>query len=66
MKTMTESSVRLTAVAAMLLWLSGCGLKGDLYVPEKQPANQAQSEPLATPAPADAGDEQNDDETTSN
>ena len=66
MMTMTESMVRFAALAAMLLSMSGCGLKGNLYIPEKEPANQVQSDPVPKPEAAGADEEQNDNETTGN
>lgn len=69
MTTMTESRLRFAALAAILLCVSGCGLKGNLYIPEKEPANQAQFDPLPAPEAADEADtdeEQNDNETTGN
>lgn len=66
MTTMTESRLGFAALAAILLWVSGCGLKGDLYIPEKEPANQVQPDPLPEPEAADADEEQNDNETTGN
>ncbi|MBT8441023.1 MAG: hypothetical protein KJO76_01460 [Gammaproteobacteria bacterium] len=58
---MTESLTRCSVLAAMLFCLGGCGLKGNLYIPEREPANQPQSE---QPSPPDADEEQNDNETT--
>ena len=39
-----RTDLSLVLLAGMLLQLPGCGLKGDLYIPEKAPA--------AAPAPA--------------
>jgi predicted small lipoprotein YifL len=45
---------RLACSAFLALMLAGCGLKGDLYLPDpKPPADQA---PAATEAPTDERD----------
>jgi predicted small lipoprotein YifL len=44
---------------AILLMGSGCGLKGDLYIPEKEPAS---AEPVSAPGD-DSDDSKTDPET---
>lgn len=41
----------LLVIAAML---SGCGLKGPLYLPDSKPPARQPAKPAATPAPAPA------------
>jgi len=59
---MIESLLRIAAIVIVLTCASGCGLKGELYIPEKETANPAQSESQVTPEPIGAAEEQNDDE----
>jgi len=43
-------TVRISAAAALLALLAGCGQKGPLYLPEKKPA--AVTAPATAPPPA--------------
>lgn len=47
--------LRIVSIGLSVLLLSGCGLKGNLYLPkENQPAEAAPSSPQTTPPAADA------------
>lgn len=61
----TDPVIRIGALGCMLLSMSGCGLKGDLYIPEREATGQTTPEPAATTQPApSAGDDQAEDEKT--
>lgn len=51
--------VRIGVLLCLVLLLSGCGLKGDLYIPEKEAPGRTQ--PAAAPQETPAnGEEQNE------
>jgi len=62
----TSSLTRIGTLTISIMYLNGCGLKGDLYIPEKDAAVQKQPESAAPPEPTEAGDEPNEDEKTGN
>ena len=59
--TMTEMLSRIAALACALVLLAGCGLKGDLYIPEAEPS-AAQTPSSDTSVSPEYVDEENDQE----
>ena len=54
---MTRPLSRLASFCCLLLLLAGCGLKGELYIPEKEPAAAQTPAPAAPGTAENAGDE---------
>lgn len=71
-----HTGIAAAALASLILALSGCGLKGDLYMPAPRhpapeifpdgaPDSAAEPDPVLRPAEADAPSQDSDDEEAS-